>query len=211
MKKLCILIVILLLISGCQKAGNQESKPTLVSEPSQVEDNQTGGLLIKDYEEINLFIPYSNANNKMDEETEIGWEKYILENFGYNINLMFFDYNNPNKEFDASGNDGIVYFLNDELYSRLIKGKRTLELNEFLENYTLADSGYLKSMETLKDIDGNVYGIPTVNYEMFEYKSYYMKFLDEVDMDVPTDLEEYRKLGEALKEKDIYLMTLQDD
>lgn len=203
MNKRILIIVIVFILSftfGCQKIDNEIILNSL--EPTASDNNIYTG---EKGEELNIYVPYyCDSPPATDNEIEL-WEESIFNKFGYNINLIYFNYvEEKNSLFLETDFNGIVYFTDYVACTNLVEKEYIIPINDYLKktdvNYINFDSG----VNYYQNYDGSQYAIPTSYYESYSFRSYNYEMLQKYQLEIPNNYDELLNFAKDLQNNERY-------
>jgi len=208
-------MIFLIFLSGCNGNSNRNNseKPDIDVSSNPIITNSNGTSsettspqdvteqLPDIFEPVNLLSIYQPAYDKNEKYFNLmSWQEYINNKFGIEINIF-------NKSEELKGAQA-VYYYNYRIgypYTKVdqafnyINSDMAYDLSLYYEKYgwnSFIDPLYIESLK----VDGSIYAVPTAPNKYIIPRYYNAKYLAQLGMEVPTDINSfYNYLIEAKK------------
>ncbi len=185
-------MIALIFLSGCNEdtSHSKTDNPDILQSTIPLNSN---GQLPEMFESVNLLSIYQPAGNKDEKYFNLmSWQDYIFQKFGLEINMFYSQ--------EEVGGVSAVYYFNSRIkypYSRVdqvfnyVNPDMAYDLTPYYEKYgwdSLIASEYIEALK----VDGSIYAIPTTPNKYIIPRYYNAEYLNQLDMEVPTDINSFR-------------------
>lgn len=209
MKKIAIIIIFALLMVSCEKYEENKIVNTATAAPltsfAYIEKEPSREFCIyKLVEEGDVF----------NEEDYSLWKSYVKQE--YDLDIHYIQFNIINRKM-ANLSDSEVPSLPRLVYAddyRNLKRWVESEMLSDLKDYLTINKYDADALQYLLDEKGRIKMLPTKHEKVYKYRTYDKDVLDELNIPVPTTLEEFYQLAKIIKYeyqadngKDTYIAT----
>ncbi|MBN2852925.1 MAG: hypothetical protein JXQ23_09355 [Clostridia bacterium] len=202
-RKLVLLIIIILLVAGCNSNEKvvESNKPVIQSNDLELSDMSNGpetpdinnsdeSISILD---VNYIISDSYYNYDID--SSISWSNYFNDKYDISINLNYIN----NKTIDYVFNekiDGVLYLTNGAAYIynkyiyNMIENNKLLDLKPYYVKYNwdqLIDSKYIKPVSN----GAKIFAIPVASNITVLQRYYNSEYLKSLNISIPMTIDEF--------------------
>ena len=201
-KVLLIVMVVIIFLTGCNEntsRGTTENPDINLSGIPSISDlmetllpMNTDGQLPEIFESVNLLSIYQRAYTADEKYYDLlGWQEYIYDKFGLEINMFY-------RQSELKGASAVYYF-NSALgypYRRThrvfdyTEPETAYDLTPYYEKYnwsSFIDNEYIEALK----VNGSIYAVPTASEKYIIPRYYNKAYLDELGMEVPTDINSF--------------------
>lgn len=219
MKRIIIILLIITMILSSCSTSKEQPKPSLNNneEPFSSETNTQPTekpeiIVINDekYDHIDLYLPTVNRENRMTEDDELAFEAYLLSKFNLSVNIIYLNMNTENWASNI-GDDGIIYFSDINTYEKLKEENLLLLLNDYTSRDLVSHDSYHFGVKVLANPGQELYGIPSLYYELYKIRMYHNETLEESNKFIPQSIDEFNTLAQVVKQKGGYIAYYYDN